>query len=83
MAKQVEGLNRDIQAHNKTLKDLLDRGIRQVQKSLIDVVQEIATERNLDLVVTAGSVVLQNPQLDITEEAMTRLNARLPAVPLE
>ena len=83
LAKQVATLNLDIRNHNKTLKDLLDRGIREVQKSLIDVVQEIAIERGLDLVITAGSVVLQNPQLDITEEAMERLNARLPAVPLE
>ncbi len=83
LAKQVANLNRDIQNHNKTLKDLLDRGIREVQKSLIDVVQEIAVERGLDLVITAGSVVLQNPQLDITEEAMARLNARLPVLSLE
>jgi Skp family chaperone for outer membrane proteins len=83
LAKQVAALNRDVQNHNKTLKDLLDRGISKVQKSLIDVVSEIATERGLDLVITAGSVVLQNPQLDITEEAMARLNDRLPTVPLE
>jgi len=83
LAKQVETLNREIQNHNKTLKNLLDRGIREVQKSLIDVVQEIAVERGFDLVITAGSVVLQNPQLDITEEAMARLNARLPVLPLE
>jgi Skp family chaperone for outer membrane proteins len=83
LAKQVAALNRDVQNHNKTLKDLLDRGISEVQKSLIDVVSEIATERGLDLVITAGSVVLQNPQLDITEEAMARLNDRLPTVSLE
>lgn len=83
LARRVEMLNRDIQTHNKAIKDLLDQGIRKVQKFLIDVVQEIAIERELDLVVTAGSAVLQNPRLDITEEAMTRLNAKLPAVPLE
>lgn len=83
LAKQIAKLNSDIQNHNKTLKDLLDRGISEVQKSLIDVVQEIAIERGLDLVITAGSVVLQNPQLDITEEAMARLNAKLPALHLE
>ena len=82
LTKKVQALQRDVQNHNKTLKDKLARGINEVQNVLIAVVREIAAERDLDLVITAGSVVLQNPELDITEEAMARLNAKLPRVSL-
>ena len=47
------------------------------------MVQEIAVERRLELVITAGSVVLQNPELDITEEAMARLDTKLPKISLD
>ena len=78
-----QALQQDIQSYNEALKDQLARGINEVQNALIAVVQEIAAERDLDLVITAGSVVLQNPVLDITEDAMARLNARLPDVSLK
>ena len=83
MTQKIQTLQRDFQNHNKDLKDRLAQGINEVQNVLIVVVQEIAAERHLDIVITAGSVVLQNPELDITEEAMARLNARLPRVSLE
>ena len=83
LANKVQALQRDVQNHNRALKDRLAQGINEVQNALIVVVQEIAAERDLDLVVTAGSVVLQNPELDITEEAMARLNAKLPRVSLD
>ena len=78
----AQALQQDIQDYNKALKDRLALGINEVQNALIAVVQEIAAERDLDLVITAGSVVLQNPVLDITDDAMARLNARLPDVSL-
>ena len=83
LTQKIQTLQRDVQNHNKDLKDRLAQGINEVQNVLIAVVQEIAAERDLDIVITAGSVVLQNPELDITEEAMARLNARLPRVSLE
>lgn len=82
LTKKVQALQRDVRNHNKALKDRLAEGINEVQNVLITVVREIAAERDLDLVITAGSVVLQNPELDITEEAMARLNAKLPRVSL-
>ncbi len=83
LTEQAQALQRDLQNHNNVLKDKLALGINEVQNALIAVVQEIAAERNLDLVITAGSVVLQNPVLDITDEAMDRLNSRLPRVSLK
>ncbi len=83
LTDEVQALQRDVQNHNNALKDKLALGINEVQNALIAVVQEIAAERNLDLVITAGSVVLQNPVLDITDEAMDRLNSRLPRVSLK
>jgi len=83
LTDKVAALQRDVQNHNRTLKDRLDRGLGRIQGALIEVVREIAAERNLDLVVTAGSVVLQSPALDITDEAMARLDAKLPEISLD
>ena len=83
LSQKVAALQSDVQNHNKALKDLLDRGISQVQFALIEVVQELAVERRLELVITTGSVVLQSPELDITEEAMARLDAKLPTISLD
>ena len=83
LTKKVQALQQDVQNHNKALKDRLAEGINEVQNVLIGVVREIAAERDLDVVITAGSVVLQNPELDITEEAMARLNTKLPRISLD
>jgi Skp family chaperone for outer membrane proteins len=83
LSQKVTALQRDVQNHNRILKDQLDRGITQVQSALIEVVQEIAAERRLDLVIAAGSVVLQTPELDITDETMARLDAKLPRISLD
>jgi outer membrane protein len=55
---------------------------RQVRDTLRDIITEIARERHAQLVMnrSADTVVLVDQRLDITQEAQTRLDARLPKV---
>ena len=55
-------------------------GMKQVQAALVDISREIAEERKSDLVIEKSAVVLVRPELEITQEALKRLNQRLPEV---
>jgi len=52
--------------------------MKQVQSVLVEISQDIADERNAVLVVEKSAVVLVKPDLEITQEALKRLNKRLP-----
>ncbi len=54
--------------------------MKQVQAALVDISREIAEERRSDLVIEKSAVVLVRPELEITREALERLNQRLPEI---
>jgi Skp family chaperone for outer membrane proteins len=82
LEQQVSALQQDIQRRKRQLDQLFGQGMREVQKVLIDVAQEIAAERGADLVLSKATVVLVRPELDISQEALERLNATLPTITL-
>ena len=82
LEQQVSALQQDIQRRKRQLDQLFGQGMREVQKVLIDVAQEIAAERGADLVLSKATVVLVRPELDISQEALERLNAALPTITL-
>lgn len=59
-----------------------DRAMRQIRSSLRDVVAAIAGERKAQVVLNRSpdTIVLVDQRLDITQDAQTRLDARLPKV---
>lgn len=65
----------------------LDRATRdateRIRERLLTIVSTIATERGASLVVAREMVVLVNVDIDITQEAVTRLNEALPTVSFE
>jgi Skp family chaperone for outer membrane proteins len=54
----------------------------KVRNELTKIAKEIAEERGLDLILSKATVVIVMPKFEITNEAVNRLNARLPEVPL-
>jgi Skp family chaperone for outer membrane proteins len=62
------------------VEELFGRGIGQVRKALAEVMKEIADERGISLILLKATIVLANRELDITEEALRRLDKRLPSV---
>jgi hypothetical protein len=55
-------------------EELFGRGIGQVRKALAEVMKEIADERGISLILLKATIVLANRELDITEEALRRLD---------
>ncbi len=62
----------------------LDKGfagaLGKIQDTTIAIVQEIAKEKNLKLVVSSSQVLYSDAEMDITNEVLTRLNSKLPSV---
>lgn len=79
---QATTLQRDFQEKLRKIDTLFRQGMAQVQRQLGLVTQEIAVEQNLDLIFAKATVVLVRPDLDITDEALRRLNDRIPRVQL-
>jgi outer membrane protein len=71
-----------VQARFTALNQAEASAMRQVRETLRDIIAEIAQERKAQLVVNRSSdtVVLVDQRLDVTQEAQTRLDARLPKV---
>jgi Skp family chaperone for outer membrane proteins len=54
----------------------------EIHKALLSVAAEIAEELAADLVLSKSALVLVSPSFDITDDALKRLNERLPSVSL-
>ena len=69
-----------IQRSIQNQKIRFDRSIQQAQsqleQELLKIVSEIAQERSLSMVLQRQNVVVYNNALDITEDALARLNER-------
>ncbi len=82
LEREVAQVQREIQERRKGLDEVYGQGMRQVRLRLIDIVQDIAKTRGADLVLAKATVVLVRPDLEITNEALERLNVELPSVAL-
>lgn len=80
--ERVAAVQKDIQASKLNLDRLYTNAMAGIQESLIVIVRQIAEERSADLVLSKSTVVIVRPTLEITDEALRRLNKSLPAVTL-
>ena len=82
LEQEVAAIQREIQSRRRELDSIFGQAMNQVRVALVEIVQEIAQERGADMVLTKATVVLVKPELEITDEALERLNERLPTIPL-
>jgi Skp family chaperone for outer membrane proteins len=83
LEQKVAFLQRQARKRKRGLDQAFASGMSRVQNELAKVAREIAAERNLDLILSKATVKFVKPKFEITEEAVKRLNARLPELPLE
>jgi Skp family chaperone for outer membrane proteins len=80
LADQLAALQSDVQQRRQQLDQAMNEGMRQVQTGLLPILQEITEEHGADLMLAKTSIVLIRPEYEVTDEALARLNARLPTV---
>jgi len=78
LEQRVATLRREAQNRKRGLDKIFAQGLARVQAELAEVAKEIAEERGLDLILSKATVVLVRAEFELTQEAVRRLNARLP-----
>ncbi len=75
-------LQRDYQEKMRAVDTIYRQGLAQIQHQLSLIIQEISEERDLDFVLGRATVLIVAADAEFTDEALSRLNTRLPRVPL-
>jgi Skp family chaperone for outer membrane proteins len=80
LEEQVTELQREIQRSKRRLDRNYSQAMRQVQDQLVQIVRDLATQQDIDMVLGKATVVIVRPRLDLTDRALKRLNAELSSV---
>lgn len=80
---RVAQVQRQAQESNRVLQQAFQKSMEQVNEALIKVISDIAEETKTDIVLHKRAIVIGHKRLDISQEALKRLDERLPAVKVE
>ena len=69
-----------VQERKRGLDETQQQGMNAVQMALNSIVTEIANEQGITLILRKEQTVLNATALEITDEVLNRLNARLPTI---
>jgi Skp family chaperone for outer membrane proteins len=83
LEQKAATLRRDVQNKRLQLDRMAQKSMNTIRAALLQVIDEIAAERKATLVLSKHQVVLAAKEYEITDEAMKRLNAKLPTVAVE
>ena len=67
----------------KTYDDALEKALNQLRAKIYEVVQGIAKEKSYTLVISKQEVVVGQSSMDITDDAMKKLNATITTLNLD
>jgi Skp family chaperone for outer membrane proteins len=82
LSQQAAEVRKYAQGQQAQIAELARKGEGQIRQKLLEIVGQIAKEKGIMLVLNKAQVVLFPTELDITGEAMQRLNAQMPSVSL-
>jgi outer membrane protein len=80
--EEVAEVQRMVQERRRALDQASAQALEQVKTALIDVVTSIAEERGFNLVLPSSEVLFFSRRIDVTDEVLAKLDARLPDVPV-
>jgi Skp family chaperone for outer membrane proteins len=83
LQKKASDFERKVASARRMLTGARDGTARFIHAALVEVVGKMAEERGVDLVIPSSQLLFTTASLNLTNEAMTRLNKRLPDVPVE
>jgi Skp family chaperone for outer membrane proteins len=78
--QKVADMRRGWEQKRETLQYSLNVSLSQIERSIIEIVSQIALERKANLVLQKQHVVLVDKGYDITQETMARLDEKLPTL---
>ncbi len=76
-----------IERHFESRRKVLDQAFADaknaISAALLDIVQTAAHERGANIVLLKQQILWANPALDVTDEVLSRLNKKLPQIPIK
>jgi Skp family chaperone for outer membrane proteins len=78
--EDVGEVQRLVQQRRRELDQVAEAALNEVKTALIDIVTGIAEERGFNLVLPSSEVLFFARKIDLTEEVLAKLDARLPDV---
>lgn len=79
---KVSNIQRDIQKKKASLEQAHSEAVAKIQTQVNNIVSELATTNNFDMVVPSSQILFAVKRLDITEAVLKYLNERLKKVDL-
>jgi Skp family chaperone for outer membrane proteins len=80
LEKRVSDAQQSVQDRRRNLDTGFNTAMQKVNDAMIQVIGEIVSEKNYQIVMTKTQVVIVQTALDITPEVLRRLNRKLPTV---
>ncbi|WP_281685253.1 OmpH family outer membrane protein [Thalassobaculum salexigens] len=80
---RVTGVQKSVQERRRALDQSFTNAMNKVRDVLVSVIAEIADERGAKVVLFKDHIVIAEKSLDFSDEALRRLNERLPSVPVD
>ncbi len=71
------------QGRKRALDEAFSKANGQIRAKVYEIVQQIASARKFNLVITKQNVIVGEESIDLTDETMTRLNKELPSIAMD
>ena len=70
----------EVQTRKRAIDRALADAVNQIRIAFLKIAKDVATENNINIVMTKSSVLMSMNNLEITSETMKRLNKKLPKI---
>jgi outer membrane protein len=80
LQQRYDALGKSVQAKRQALQQSLNDAMGKVKVAALEVVADIVKERKANLVLEKGAVVYEPEGMDVTADAIQRLDKKLPSV---
>jgi Skp family chaperone for outer membrane proteins len=83
LRQREQSIANQINDRKRILDNTLAGGLSQIRNVLVQVTADVARERGINIVLPKDSIVIVARDLEITEEVIKRVDAKLPSVTLK
>ena len=80
LEERLAGAQDRVQRRRQSLERVNNEAMEQVKETLEKIVAELASERQLTLILRKDQLVFTAPTIEITDEVLQRIDVRLPTV---
>ena len=81
--QRAADFEREVDFRNHDMANRQNNAMKKIEDGLRSVLLDLASERKLSLILQKGAAPFYDSELDLTAEAMKRLDAKLPSVKLD